>query len=362
MVPWVTETQDNRPSAYWEEIDGKLWLILRASSFGGECLFELVATGQGEEQVALPGFMRRAFGEGHKLEPIALERLDKEYGYVEQTAQVEGHLIIPGENIMIRYHPDGVGQFFKPPYDRYGPVGIEVKWMRHDSWKRASEPGNSVADIVREYEWQLSIMMHAEKLTFIWVIGNKGFPPDKDTGIKPYCEDEGKIFLDPITVPPIDLQTIIEKAKKIKELILGEDVLTSGMECSDITQFPCRFLHLRPEPEEDQDEEVGDCVMEVDSDSEDGREMDRLIREYLTFHGQAAEAKARADRAAELILARAPEGTTAISTDRFVAPIQQNTNTSYAWDEMSPELRRAIAPYKRQKKTRRFLTRVKGKG
>lgn len=366
MTKYVEGDQDNRPGVYWEDVDGELFLIIRASSIGNPCLFELAAAGQGHDQVQLPGFMRRAFGEGHAREAEAIEKLRMEYGYVHTTAQSEGHLIIP-PNIMVRFHPDGEGHFVEPPYDALGPCGIEVKWLRHESWLKATGPGGSVADIVKEYKWQISLMMHATRKPFVWVAGNKGFPPDKETGVKPYCEDEGKLGIEVVEWPPVSLAEIREKAEKIRELVLGEDVLTGDLECTDVTHFPCRYLHLRPEPEL---LDTGDAggendmaeVLQLDSDSEEGQELDQLVRDYVYHHGHAKEAKARADALKAEILARAGSGVQRIQTDKFVVPIQTNTTTKIHWDEMSPELKRAVEKYVEKKKTAPFIRDVKGLG
>lgn len=100
----------------------------------------------------------------------------------------------------------------------------------------------------------------------------------------------------------------------------------------------------------------------LSSDSEDGQEMDQLIKDYIHFHGAEKEAKDRADAILEEIIRRTPEGTTKILTDRFVAPIGQNTYTQYHWDKMPAELKFEIARYKEKKKSKKFLRNVKGLG
>lgn len=364
------ELGDNRPSVYWEEIDGEVFLIIRASAIGHPCLWELTAQGQGHDQGNLPAFMRRAFRKGQELEPVVIQALKDEYGYLEQSAQIEGHLILP-ENIMIRYHPDGIGLFEKAPYDYIGMCVVEIKALRHESYDKAAQ--GHVGDIVEEYPWQLSVMMHGERLPAMWVAVDKGHPPDPETGIKPVVEGEGRIYMDPITTPPISLADITLKALKIKELVLGEDVLTADWGCTSPDHFPCRYLHLRPEPEdeggggasEQGGRDVGDTpskqsVVQMDSGSDDGKEMDQLVRDWLLHHGHAKESKDRADALAEEILQRAGAETTKILTDKFMVPISQNSYTSIQWDQMPPELKEQFQAYIEKKKTKRFLRNVKG--
>jgi len=360
---------DNRPSVYWEEIDGQVFLIIRASAIGHPCLWELTAQGQGHDQGNMPGFMRRAFKAGQELEPIIIDRLRDEHGFMLASAQVEGHLILPG-NIMIRYHPDGIGQFMHAPHDWFGSCVLEVKALRHESYERAAQ--GHVGDIVEEYPWQLSVMMHGEQLPAVWVAYDKGHPPDSETGIKPFVEGEGRLYVDPIPTPPISLREITEKALKIKELVLGEDVLTADWGCTSPDHFPCRYQHLRPEPEEedegvnrtgrDMDESSWDgTIIEMDSDSDDGREMDQLVRDWLLHHGHAKEAKDRAEALKEQILKKIPEDVLKVITDKFVVPIRTNNFDKIHWDQMPPELKVALQSYIEKKKTARFIRDVKGR-
>jgi hypothetical protein len=355
---------DNRPSVYWEEIDGQVFLIIRASAIGHPCLWELTAQGQGHDQGNMPAFMRRAFKKGQELEPVVLRRLHDEYGYREFTAQMEGHLILP-ENIMIRYHPDGIGQFMDPPHDWLGPLVVEVKALRHENYEKAAQ--GHVGDVVKEYPWQLSVMMHAEKLPGMWVAIDKGWPPDPETEIKPKCEGEGRLYLDPVPTPPISLKEITEKALKIKELVLGEDVLTADWGCTSPDHFPCRYQHLRPEPEEREDDGWGDKgeggvgkVVHLDSDSEEGREFDQMVRDYILHHGHAKEAKDRADALKEKIIAYTGIGTEKVITDKFAVPIRTNTTSKIHWDQMPPELKEKLQQYIEKKKTAPFIQNVKG--
>lgn len=364
MTRLVTEDQDNRPSVYWEEIDGEAWLIIRASALGHPCMFELAAQGQGHEAVQLPGMMRRAYKEGHKLEPVVLERLVDEHGFVHHTYQVEGHLILADEKIMIRYHPDAISTV--PPalggkvspggsYTSLGVV-VEIKAITHDAFERVIK--GHVTDYIAEYAWQLSVMMYGEQLPAVHVAIDKGYPPDKDTGVKPECPGEGRIFIDPRPTPPIQWEDIKAKAIAIKEAVMGEDVMEAG-ECTAINHFPCQYQHLRPEPEDDDMDD--DTTFYVDSDTEEGKELDKRVHDYMRYAGEAKEAKERADALRDEIIAMVPEHVKKVHTDRFIVPIQRQEYDKVDWTLVSPEAKAEIEAAKSKHKKAPFIQSVRGK-
>lgn len=243
--------EDNRPAAYYE---GDV-LIIRASSIGSTCLWELVAAAQGYEPSDVPADLQRAFDEGHRLEPIIIGMLEAE-GYVVTGAQDEGHLDIT-PTLRIRYHPDGF--ISNPVYnvDPPQPPGmatriLEVKTMSNDSWQRAAR--GSVGDIFAEYNWQISVMMWANEIDAfagdpskwympaLWVGYNKGNADGSE------CLDQGRLLYEPIVRPPISLDTIYNKALAVQQLVEDDDIVMSGRPCDDPSHYPCRYLFLRPTP------------------------------------------------------------------------------------------------------------------
>lgn len=338
--------QDNRPSVYWE---GDL-LIIRASAIGHPCLWELIAAGQGYEPLGLPAGIRRAFQEGHDAEPLIIEELEKpERGFVFETKQVEGELLLPG-NIAIRYHPDGIG-YVPLIFDPTQKFVFEIKNLSHDVYMKAFRAGN-VGATFEEYNSQLSVMMLAEHLPAIWIARNKGYPPDKETGIKPFCSREGEIFVqDPIYEPIIPFEQIAEKAQLIKEGVLGEDLLTTDRECDSPEHFPCRYLHIRPEPEEGSLEDSNNIWWPAEDEQE---ELDSLVRDMLTFKGQADEAKKRYEAIRDTLMEKIPEGVERVVTDQFVIPILQASSNTINWAAMSPELKKVIEKYRTKTPGKRY--------
>lgn len=342
------ELQDNRPSVYWEDDR----LIIRASSIGHPCLFEMVAIGQEYGTTGLPANMYRAFREGHEAEPEIVRQLqDPKYGMVFSSRQVEGELILPN-NVVIRYHPDGI--VFWEGLGRKYPVRrwvCEIKNLSHDLWMRAVN-ADDIGATIDEYNWQLSVMMHAERKPAVWVARNKGYPPDPETGIKPYCELEGKLFVQEVMEPIISLEVIAEKAEKIRQGVLGEDILTSDQQCNAPGHWPCRFRHLRPEQEIDMD-----GVLELEG--EEALIMDQKIKRYLYLKGQIDEMQKQAELERDDIVKSVGPEVKTLMTDKFVVPVLQATSSRYRWEDMSPELRAQVEKYKTKKWGKRYIRDIK---
>lgn len=345
------EQGDNRPACYYEGDT----LIIRASAIGNSCLFELVATAQEYEPVGLPANILRAFEEGKKIEPVVIRRLQTDHDFIIHSKQMERELILPN-NIHIRFHPDAVASW--PRYPNVKRWVVEVKALGDSLWQRAVR--GSVGDTIDEYEWQLSVMMLGLGMPGLWVPYNKGKPPDEETGIRPFCKHEKAIYLEPVFDPPIDLDTINEKAQHIKELVDGEDILETGQECGDSTHWPCRFQHLKPESEGSGDNGTQDGLLKVEGGTNDAEEIDRLVREYLFNKGQADECKAKADDTRDEII-RLSGGAKRIQTEKWLIPIVNGSNSSYDFTEMPYELKEALKVYK--KRTRyKYLRGIKNLG
>lgn len=332
---------DNRPPVYWE---GDV-LVIRASAIGTTCLWELVAAGQGHEMGPVPDGLQRAYDEGTKLEPVVLAKYKEVTHEVYLSHQEEDHLDITPTTI-VRFHPDAETE----------DDIVEAKAITNDSWHQAVR--NGVGSLYAEYPWQLSVMMHAKGKRGKWVAYNKGTPPINDMGDRELCVDEGRIYIQNVPEPPIPLADIVAKALQIRELVEGPDVLESGRPCDDPSHYPCRYLHIRPEPEEKA------SVVEVSG--EDASVLDSLTREYLTYKGMADEANDRLDKAKKAIIEIAGEDVSRLITDRFIIPVMNGRGSSrLAVDEMNERDRedydRLCRKYMRPGKKYRYLRGVKGR-
>lgn len=365
---------DNRPAVYYDP-DGTL--VIRASAIGGSCMWELIAAGQGHEPGTLPSNIRRAFREGHELEGVALAHIQQHRGVTVHSAQREGSLVLaPG--VICRYHPDGLGTWRKPHLDPNEHIMcdgvIEVKWLGDSLWQKAARHG--VESTIAEYKWQASVMMMGEgrrKLTswvpLLWVVGNKGLPPDPETGERPPCEDEGKIFTQTVDTPFISMSELSMRALDIQEGVEGEDILESGRPCDDPSHFPCRYLHLRPQsdPEDGTEssgsDDKGRKRIHVD-DGEQAR-IDEIARAYLYHKGQADEHEQRRDALKAELLELCPEKAT-YETDRFTIPVIVQPGKEYVdWkgmpEDVKSRLKEELSKYTKRGRDSKFLRGVKGK-
>jgi hypothetical protein len=357
----MTETEleelpgDNRPPVYWDE-DG--FMFIRASAIGNSCLFELVAAGQGYPAGNLPANMVRAFGEGHDLEPKVLEMLEH-LGWIITDRQIEGELILPGKTI-IRFHPDGIGT--APNYS--GRIVIEVKALSDALWQRVIRHGLAwweevdgqkvLKSVIDEYPWQAASMSHGFRLPLMWVCYNKGFPPDQVTGEKPYCKDEGKLFMQYVDQPFISRDELVAKAQKIRTLVEGDDILDNDMVCTDPSHFPCRYLHLRPEPEG----EALESNVAVRTTDVDPALIDELTQQLRTFKSTMDEAKGKYEAARDRLIQLGGDKKGVLLTENWKVPIYESSNTVLAWDEMTQEHAEIVRSYQR-KKTYRYISNVK---
>lgn len=368
---------DNRPPVYFDDKlkapDSSPVLVIRASAVGSGCLWELVAAGQGHEPMPVPESLQRAFDEGNEAEPVVIAKLEDEYGVVFLSHQEEGELWL-GDEVVVRYHPDGIAnlgiEFWKlyrgrqperlvrvrPPQT----CVVEVKAFTHDLWVQAKNHG--VASTIKEYEWQLSTMMHDTGLPGLWVVYDKGYPPDKDTGIKPECPNQGELYFEYVDKPPISIEAIQLRASLIKAGVDGEDVTTSDRQCDDPTQWPCRYLHLRPEPEAGNGADDPETYVVPDDRQADVNE---LVRSYLFHKGQADEAIEARDRyKADLLqLVAEDENLKRIVTERWRIPVVRGTYGYLDTEAMSKADREAFealkAKYTVRKNKAPYLTKIK---
>lgn len=245
---------DNRPASYLE--DGNI--ILRASSIGG-CTRDLVLHLLGADPLPIPDEVQKRFDAGTAAEPHILQRMrDEGWLFEEGLAQQEGELkVLPAGDgkpaVIIRYHPDGVAAFFDPcpgePYTSLTELHIvEAKALAESSWEQASRKGTGS---LFNYDWQLSVMMHASRLPGVWVALKKN-PDDPD-------DYSGPLHIEFVDKAPIRFGEIVKKAKGIRDAYLSGE----APDCSDYGQYPCAFAHLRPEREDLTEQAEGDLDDEI---------------------------------------------------------------------------------------------------
>jgi hypothetical protein len=333
---------DNRPPVYYE--NGTL--IIRASAIGSSCLFDLVAAGQGHEPSRLPANLQRAFKEGHDLEPKIIQMLAED-GWTIRDQQTEANWeILPG--IVIRFHPDGIGS--RDPITDWDHI-IEIKALSDPLWKKFVSFG--MASVIGEYAWQMSVMMCYSQLRGAWVGYNKGGTIGED-GTRATNLHTGEVFIEFVEVPPIPLDAIREKALRIKELIDGEDILTSGQACSDPDHWPCRYLHLRPEVEREQRGHHLDLSENVKD------RLDGLVRDYQYHKGQEDEHKARREEARDAIISIAGRQKVTLETDKWLVPVCRGQGgKSYDWGKMSKELKDELKRFEIEGKEYYYLMGIK---
>lgn len=326
---------DDRPSAYYE---GDV-LILRASAFWGGCMWELAAAAQEYPPLPFPDALLKAFAEGNRLEPVIIDYMTN-HGWTFLSHQSEGELTIT-HNLKIRYHSDGIAL-------REGTAGdmfvVEAKALGPDLFNQAVRHG--VQSTIPHYPGQLAVMMHAENKPGVWCAHNK---------------ETGAWYTQVVTIPPVNLGDIRDRALAIQALIEEDDIVDSGRPCDDTDHWPCLYRHLRPEPGLDGDPMAGqedDKTLALG----DSEAVDELVKKYLFHKGQMDENKQAMERYRDEILALVPDGYKKLVTERFTVPLGQATSTVIDWSQVSEEAKAEIERAKTQKPGARYVTKVKGHG
>lgn len=268
---------DNRPSVY---LDGDV-LVVRASALG-TCAWELIAQLQGQEPLPWPDRMLRAFKEGHDGEAGVLAKLEK-LGWILNPfwAQRECDLTV-GSGRLVRCHPDSAGYPATQPTTAHL---IEVKRLHDSTCSNIQRHG--IKALSDGYKWQISVEMAVSKMPLVLVIENKGLTPDAN-GKRPACAREGALHFEFITEPPYSFMDIVKRVAMIASEAAGPIITTTGRPCDNPKQYPCRFRHLRPEPEGEVGVAVADDVAaEYDTAAQD------LVR-YAEIEKRAGEMRTRA--------------------------------------------------------------------
>lgn len=294
--PRKEDMADNRPPAYWEGDT----LIVRCSALGG-CLWELIAAAQDYAPLPPPKFLQKAFEAGQEAEPIVLNYLST-HGWTLVDSQKEAHLR-GAPNVLIRYHPDSIGEWEGETFV------VEVKALGPDLFSKARRHG--VGSTIGEYNWQISVMMHGEQLPGMWVAMNK---------------ETGEVIFERIDEPPVPLADILAKVAKLVGS-LDDDLMDRP--CDDPKHFPCRYIHLRPEPEGVEDS------LDVERAGID-KEFDQLAREYLTYKGMKDEAEKKLEVLREQLLAMRGSFKKAESS-RFVITVGQGSTSRVNFDQLKDD-------------------------
>lgn len=339
---------DNRPPVYYDD-DGTM--IIRASSIGTSCLWELVAAGQGYPPGPLPDNIVRAFRTGHELEPIIIAQVKQERPdwRLLGAGQEEGHLLLvleDGSLVKIRFHVDE-----KYAHGLDSVSILEVKSVSDDNYQQVVKGGKGAVGKLFDYDWQASVMMHATGLPLTWAAYNKGKPEKVIDGVpqSPLCPDKGSIHYDYCDVPPISLDEIRQKVAAIKSLVDGEDVVESGRPCDNPQHYPCRYLHLRPEPGEDGAEGGMGERATVVLGPEDQQAFNGLVARYVMYKGQADEADELRKQALKDIKAMVGEVKQTLVTDEWIVPMVQGMSHPVDWSQVSDEAKAEIEAAKGDK-------------
>ena len=244
--------------------------VYRASSLGYS-LEALVAPHLGFEPVNPPEFIQKAFDEGTRIEPLAINKLRSLGWNIRDLQQEENALgdhqieveleVIPGV-AKVMGHLDGIG------LNTLGIRGVvEVKIMADQSWKAWKKHGWDAPGLVQRYKWQASCYMLATHLPHYMVAWNKETE-----------ELEIRFTQEPF-------YTISDIATKLAK---AEEFIARGQVPDGCTDFPCPYYYLHPPKDE---------VAKV----EDG-ELEGLLQSWLVWDRAEKQAKKAKDDHRERIL------------------------------------------------------------
>lgn len=305
------------PAAHFEQTSAGRLLVVRGSALG-TCLWELVAIGQGLEPLPWPGRILRAFREGREGEAAVLGRLEALGWVLDPSWSQRTVEVLCGPGRVVRLHPDAAGT---PAVMPTTPHVVEVKRLHNQTWQAFRRHG--VAGIGHNYDWQFSAEMLATRFPLAIVAENKGETPDEN-GKRPPCPDEGQLHIEFVTEPPHSRAEVIRRVRKLADAIDGEDIMVTGRPCDDPSQWPCRFIHLRPQPEKDDGYPVN---------TDDVGEFERYCRAYDRAKVLEGRAKSMKDNA-KVGLLRLAGDEELLFTDQFALTVVGGESTKTDWAAM----------------------------
>lgn len=246
--------------------------VYRASSLGYS-LEALVAPHLGFEAVEPPAFLKAAFDEGNRIEPLAIAKLN-DMGWtvtVQQEDmnavgdwQIEVELeVIPGIAKVIG-HLDGICS-----HSAGDSMVLEVKSMAGKAWEDFERHGwDSRSPLIEKYKWQASAYMLATGLAHYMVAWNK---------------DTEELYIIDTYEPFYTISDIAAKLAK------AEEYIEKGLVPDGCTDFPCPYYYLHPPKDE---------VAKVDDD-----ELEELLQSWLSYDMIEKNAKKVKDEYRASILA-----------------------------------------------------------
>ena len=250
--------------------------VYRASSLGYS-LEALVAPHLGFEPVNPPEFIQRAFDEGTRIEPLAIEKL-KAAGWDIRTKQKEVNangdyqmevtLKVVPDKVMVVGHIDGIGSLLT----EFPLSVIEIKMMADQSWRAFKKHGWDAPGLVQKYKWQMSAYCLATGLPHVMAAWNK----DTEEMVIEFRDEP--------------FYTIADIATKLRdaEIHIARGIVPEG--CED---FPCPYYYLHPPKDE---------VARADG------ELEGLLQSWLTWDRAEKQAKKAKDQHRERILQLTGEG------------------------------------------------------
>lgn len=200
----TTHTDVSRPPIYEGE-DGTVYY--RASALGG-CVNELVMFRRGEQSESKTTYIERVMEAGKEYEADIRVQVAQQADYVieseSESVQLEvdpGHIIVGNTDGRMSWG--------------LSTVGTEFKTLGEDTFKKFVRSG---LETFPEYQWQLSIYMHAVGLPWLYAAAPRMREKDEDGEWRFWVEVDQTKILDLIDEPPIPLSRIRRKVRRINTL------------------------------------------------------------------------------------------------------------------------------------------------
>jgi uncharacterized protein (UPF0335 family) len=295
---------DDRPIRYVECDDaGRETVVYRASAIGGGCLTAFAAIAKGVVLEPPPAWIQERFDEGHRFEGVVLQwdgkkdasgnqfvtreiaTFESDSWKLVEDGQYAVELVVSedlyGRRVIIRGHMDGIALV-----SALGPT------RSHSNIKAVHEAkafGPSYRDkwlskglaAFPQYQWQLSIYMHATKLPALVTVGIKS-----DEATEFGVRDRSKVKIEDVTCewvdkPPIPLSRIKARVAEIEALIdSGELPDCTGKGPGAMWPCPVRYLHIEQRDETTiAPKYVGTLVQEFDAVREEIKRLEARKRE-----------------------------------------------------------------------------------
>ena len=205
----TTHTDVDRPPIY--EIDGTAYY--RASALGG-CINELVMFRRGEQSESKTTYIEQVMETGKEYEAEVRVHVAQHVAVTvlsdSEPIQLEvdpGHVIVG--------NTDGRVQGNGLRHDTAErELGIEIKTLGEDAFKKFVRSG---LETFPEYQWQLSVYMHASELPWLYAAAPRLREKEDDEWTFTVEIEDTKI-LPLITEPPIPLSRIRRKVRRINVL------------------------------------------------------------------------------------------------------------------------------------------------